>query len=138
MTPEMEVAVNAEVERIEREYTPDDLLLEVRQHLILATGDYATPVCDSKIKTYAEALLAEVTPALEGATPEEVWHLAKSVRDAFRAKLDALKPERAAEFQRILALREPWRTRGKTTALGACSAPESILPTSSVKIDEIF
>ncbi|MGA2645749.1 MAG: hypothetical protein ABSF15_13635 [Candidatus Sulfotelmatobacter sp.] len=138
MNAEMEAQVLATVAEIEKGMQPDEFLMEVRQHLTLSINEFSTPVCDSKLKEFSEGLLAKVTPALGAAsTPDEKWNIAKTARDAFRMKLEALGPERSAEFQKILALREPWRTRGKTTPLGACSAPESICP-SKAKVEEIF
>jgi hypothetical protein len=140
MDTEMEAAVNAAVAEIERQMSPDDLLLEVRSHLISLTGDYATPVVEKKIKEFCEALLFETVPAIEAAvTPDEKWHLAVSARDACRSRIESLKSERLAEFLEIDKRRAPWRYRTQAKVpSSAMSVPENIIPSKVSKIEEVF
>jgi len=140
MNAEMLAAVNAEVDAIERQLSSEDLMQEVRQHLVTTTGDYACPICDAKLKDFAQGLIYKVTLAIEAAsTAEEKWQIAKSARDAFRLKSNSLREERSIEFQKILAMRDPWRTKNiKPTPLGSCSAPESICSTGVKKVEEVF
>jgi hypothetical protein len=117
---------------------PDEFLVEVRQHLILSNNEFATPICDAKLKEFAEGLLAKVTPALELAlTPDEKWNIAKTARDAFRAKIESLRDERLAEFQELDKKWSPWRYQAKAAPSSACSVPDSLVPTVK-KVEEIF
>jgi hypothetical protein len=48
-----------------------------------------------------------------------------------------MEPERIAEHRAILAIREPWRTRGHAASKTTMSVPENIVPMVK-KIEEIF
>ena len=140
MDAETEAKVLEAVAEIERGMSIDDLLAEVRSHLISSTNEFSTPVVDKKVQEFCTALLAETLPAIEAAgTPAEAWAISMACRQSFRAKLGSLREERSLEFEALDRARLPHRYRTQVkTAPTSMSVPESICDTGVMKVEELF
>jgi len=134
---EMLEKVKEEVAAIEQEMQPEEFLTELRQHLILSTNEFSTPVCDAKIRDVAKSILEKVIPAIESVSAAEAWAISKTARDSFRQKLESLREERSTEYRAILAVREPWRTRSHAASTKTLmSMPDNIIKVSQATADE--